>query len=230
MSYNTDINWDLFFNQVDLLHGDKPILLKNFIPYPEKLVSWKDIEKSLNSYQTYWELIKDYNKLQIPLKKAYWKSEGYQDKKFIKDNIDKGNTFMIANYSIQNAYAGLLCKEIESIFPVVTDVHVYGSKGSNSTSFPYHYDEPANFIIQTYGECKWKVYNSFVSILIQGNHPPPNPQKLIPLIETTLTPGDMLYIPPRCYHAAFPDQPRLSASIPCYPGIEGRWDKEYYKI
>jgi hypothetical protein len=57
---------------------------------------------------------KNYNKLQIPLKKAYWKSEGYQDKKFIKDNIDKGNTFMIANYSIQNDYARLLCKEIES--------------------------------------------------------------------------------------------------------------------
>mgnify|MGYP003954438835 CR=1 FL=1 len=230
MNYNTNINWDLFFNQVDLIHNDKPVHIPNFLPNPEELISWKDVENSLNNYESYWELIKNQNKLQIPLKKSHWKSSGYQDKKFIKDSVDEGNTFVIGNYSIQNTYARLLCKEIESLFPVITDVHVYGSKGSTSTSFPYHYDSPANFIIQTYGECKWKVYNSSISILIEQAQNDLNPQQLIPIIDTILTPGDMLYIPPRYYHAAFPNQPRLSASIPCYPGIEGRWDKEYYQI
>jgi len=229
MNYNTDINWDLFFNQVDLIHNDKPILLKNFIPNPEKLVSWVDVENALNNYQVKWELIEDQNKLNIPINTTLWGGP-QQDKEFIQKKITQGKTFVINQYSIQNNYSKQICSEIETLFPVVTDIHVYGSKGSNSTSFPYHYDSPANFIIQTYGECKWKVYDSFISILIKENRPPPDPQKLVPIIETTLTPGDMLYIPPRCYHAAFPDQPRLSASIPCYPGTEGRWDKKYYQI
>jgi len=230
MNYNTGINWDLFFDQVDLTHDDKPVHIPNFLPNPEKLLSWEDVENSLNNYVAYWELIKNQNKIQIPIKKPHWEFSGYQDKKFIKDNIDEGNTFVIGKYSIQNTYARLLCKEIELMFPVITDIHVYGSKGNSSTSFPYHYDGPANFIIQTYGKCKWVVYNSFVSTLIEQNFNLPNPQKLVPIIDTILTPGDMLYIPPRCYHAAFPDQPRLSASIPCHPGTEGRWDKEHYKI
>jgi hypothetical protein len=229
MNYNTGINWDLFFNQVDLIHNDKPIYIKNFLPNPEKLASWDDVEKALNSYISKWDLIQNNKIVNIPLLPAKW-GPGYLDKKFILNHIQKKETFSILYYSLLNSYANLICKEIEDLFPVITDIHVYGSKGNTSTSFPYHYDRPSNFIIQTYGECDWKVYNSSTSSLIQENFPILDPQKLTPIIETTLTPGDMLYIPARFHHAAFPNQPRLSASIPCYSGVKGRWDRNYYKI
>ena len=231
MNYNTGINWELFFDQVDLVHNDKPIYIPNFLPNPEKLVSWKDVEKFLNNYQpqSSWELIKNNKVLNIPTCTLKWGGD-YPDKKFVKQHITQGETFIMLKYSIFNTYAKAICKEIEDLFPVVTDVHVYGSKGSTSTSFPYHYDTPSNFIIQAYGKCDWKIYNSSISSLIQENFPSLNPQKLNPIIEVTLTPGDMLYIPPRFHHASFPNQPRLSASIPCLPGTGGRWDKEYYKI
>jgi hypothetical protein len=229
MNYNTGINWDLFFDQVDLIHDDKPIYIKNFLPNPEKLASWEDVEKALNNYGAKWEIIKNNQNVNIPKNFLKW-SEEYFDKSFIHNCINKGETFVIEKYSIQNDYARSICKEIEDLFPVITDIHVYGSKGNISTSFPYHYDLPANFIIQTYGECNWKVFNNSISTLLEITKYAPNPNKLTPIIETILTPGDMLYIPSRYHHAAFPNQSRLSASIPCYPGTEGRWDKNYYKI
>jgi len=229
MNYNTSINWDLFQNQADLIHNDKPILLKNFIPNPEKLLSWVDVENALNNYESNWEIIKNNEKINIPKENILWHGE-YFNKKFIHDNINNGETFIIEKYSIQNSYIRSICKDLEFLFPVTTGAHVYGSKGTNSTSFPYHYDLPANFIIQTYGQCDWKIYKNSISLLFSNLNKPPNPDKLIPIIETTLFPGDMLYIPPRIYHAAFPNQSRLSVSIPCYNGIKGRWDKNYYQL
>tara|TARA_R110001592_G_scaffold356986_1_gene659587 strand:+ start:69 stop:764 length:696 start_codon:yes stop_codon:yes gene_type:complete len=231
MNYNTDINWDLFFNQVDLIQDDKPILLKNFIPNPEKLVSWKDVENALTNYEARWEIIKDNQKINIPTTFSKWGGE-YFDKNFIYNCINEGKTFIIEKYSIQNDYARSICKALENLFPIITDIHVYGSKGKTSSSFPYHFDLPSNFIIQTYGECNWKVYSNRVSLLLSENKKPMNlyPDKLTPIIETTLIPGDVLYIPDKHYHAAFPNQPRLSASIPCYPGTKNRWNKSYYKL
>ena len=33
-------------------------------------------------------------------------------------------------------------------------------------------------------------------------------------MEVTLSPGDLLYIPPRAYHVALPSMPRMAMSIP----------------
>jgi ribosomal protein L16 Arg81 hydroxylase len=230
MNYNTDINWDLFFSQVDLIYDDKPLLIKNFIPNPESLASWKDVEKSLNGYELGWEIIENSKKINIPTLNIRWKNGGYFDKEFIYNNINQGKTFQITRYSTQNNYIRKICSEIETLFPVTTDAHLYGSKGNNSSSFPYHYDRPTNFIIQTYGECKWEVYSNTISLLFQEDFPRLDPTKLTPIIQTTLTPGDLLYIPSRFHHAAFPNQPRLSVSIPCFPGTVGRWDKTIYKL
>ena len=235
MNYNTNINWDLFFEKVDLYHNDKPILLKNFIPNPEELLSWKDVESLLNGYESHWEILKNQEKLLIPTKKSYWMPEGgYADKQFLKNSIEEGKTFIISNYSIHKPYTRAICQEIESRFKVITDMHVYGSKGNSSTSFMHHYDNPCNFIIQTYGKCLWKVYDNQVSLLLHNHQEETfnaiNPQKLNLIIEDELSPGDMIYLPSRLIHVALPNQPRLSVSIPCYPGTEGRWDKNYYKI
>ena len=39
-------------------------------------------------------------------------------------------------------------------------------------------------------------------------------KQMVPAIDTMLTPGDMIYIPARCYHQAQPNGKRLSVSIP----------------
>ena len=35
-------------------------------------------------------------------------------------------------------------------------------------------------------------------------------------IEVNLTPGDVLYIPSRAYHCAYPKGERISVSVPCW--------------
>ena len=223
------IDWGRFLDKADLVNNDKPILLKNFIPNPEDLLSWGDVENVLNSYLFHWEIIDNHNKVKIPQDIPRWSSP-YYSKPSLQNYINSGKTFVISRYSVYNSITKNICQEIENLFPVTTDMHVYGSKGNKSTSFPYHCDRPANFIIQTYGECKWEVYSNTLSILLQEAPQKPSINKLNIEIQTILKPGDVLYIPSRFYHAAFPDQPRLSVSIPCYPGVEGRIDKNYYSI
>ena len=53
-----------------------------------------------------------------------------------------------------------------------------------------------------------------------------------PAVDTMLTPGDMLYIPARCYHQAKPSGKRLSVSIPMQhmiPHIKPI-DRKYYEL
>ena len=229
MNYDTDINWSLFRNQIDLFYNDKPILLKNFIPNPEKLASWVDVEISLNNPHTHWELIENHFKINIPTNPTRWGGPR-QDKRFIQNHIIQGKTFVIQQYSLQNNYTKLFCQKLEDLFPIVTDMHLYGSKSGTTSSFSPHFDFPANIIIPTYGECEFKVFSNSISILLEQTNHSPDITKLTPIIETTLSPGDMLYIPSRFYHVAQPNEPRLSVSIPCYPGITERWDKNYYKL
>tara|TARA_B110000503_G_scaffold16972_2_gene24401 strand:+ start:2905 stop:3597 length:693 start_codon:yes stop_codon:yes gene_type:complete len=229
INYETKIDWNRFFKEVDLIHNDQPILLENFIPNPENFLSWKEVENALNSYIFYWEIFDGFSKLDLPQEHSKYLPP-YFSKESLQSHIKEGKTFIISKYSISNSYTKALCSEIESLFPVTVDMHVYGSKGNTSSSFPYHFDLPSNFIIQTYGECEWKVYSNFPSTLIQDSHPDLNIDKLDKVLHTTLKPGDMLYIPSRFYHAAFPNQPRLSVSIPCTPGVKGRVDKNYYEI
>ena len=229
INYETKIDWSRFFKEVDLIHNDQPILLKNFIPNTENLLSWKDVENVLNSYIFYWEIFDGFKKIDLPQENSHY-LPSYFSKKPIQSYIKDGKTFIIGKYSIYNSYTKNLCSEIENLFPVTTEMHVYGSKGNKASSFHHHFDLPSNFIIQTYGECEWKVYSNSPSSLIQESNPNPNISQLDLKLHTTLKPGDMLYIPSKFYHAAFPNQPRLSISIPCYPGVEGRIDKNYYQI
>ena len=104
------------------------------------------------------------------------------------------------------------------------------------TSFPPHADNPANFIIQTYGETDWVVFDNRISQLLDS-YDVGTVDELTPIVEVRLKPGDMLYLPSRIYHCAYPDEPRLSMSIPCMPlgplnrsGDVLTLDKNYYKL
>lgn len=230
MKYKSGINWNLFLNEVDLLHNDKPVYLKNFVPNYQNLLSWGDVESSLNNYQSEWEIINNRgHKVDIPLVKNQW-SPPYQNKNFIHKHIQNGSTFTLSKYSVYNNYTKTLGSEIEDVFKVSSEMFVFGSKKESSPSFKPHYDEPSNFIIQIEGNTKWIVYSNTISELISNPPIPPDFQKLSPLIETTLQPGDFLYIPSRCFHVAIPQSPRLSISIPCKPGTHGRIDKTIYKL
>lgn len=230
MNYNTGINWELFKSQVDLIHGDRPIFIKNFLPNPLKYVNKDEVEKALNQYQVSWEIIsKDNQKLEIPEYMNGWHEYPIQDKAFIWEKINEGNTFLINKYRIHNNFTQNFCLEIESHFNTQSDLHVYGGFGEEMFSFPPHFDNHSVMVFQVLGECPWVIYNNQHSTLILDNRTL-NPNKLTPYIEVNMTPGDFLYIPERWIHFASPKGERLSLTMTCGENRGDGWDKNYYKL
>jgi hypothetical protein len=182
-------------------------------------INWNTVEYCLNNPQFYpIEIIKNNNKLQIPKSSQPWHSTEIPDKKFIIDNINQGNSFIILNYSYNNMYTLELMKEISTRFDVYPDIHAYGGL-SGSTSFVKHLDFPPNIIIQAEGETPWKIWKD------------PNDS---PVVDVVLKPGEALYIPAGYYHVAEPKGKRISMSIPCWPrqhdNTANHTDRNFYKI
>lgn len=225
------VNWEGFLSNIDLLHNDKPLVVKNFIHDVDLLLSWQEVENVLNKNECKWMFLDNQESITVPTYKTEWSKE-LQDKEFIHYLIKRGKTFSISEYSCHNQHTKFLSSEVERIFEVVSDLHVYGSTSSENSSFPIHYDFPYNFIIQCDGSCDWVVYKTRASGLIKqpGQKGLIDPSKLEKEIQVKLEPGDMLYIPSMQFHAAFPNSPRLSLSIPCKPGNRGRINKKNYKL
>ena len=121
-------------------------------------------------------------------------------------------------------------------------MHLYAGL-DNCRSFNIHEDTASNFIIQVEGETQWTVYKNKCSNIIDRTATYPEVEltyhgieDMIPFLEkqvsTLLVPGDILYIPARCYHQAHPHGKRLSVSIPMQhmiPHIKPI-DRKYYEI
>lgn len=229
MNYKSGINWDLFLTKVDLVHNDKPIVLKNFFPLIGNLVSYKELSIALSQNQVTWEILGDQGKILSPNSNTSL----FQNKDKIQSYINLGYTFVAGLYSLHNNLTRNLASEIENIFNVDCDLQIYGSKSPSSPTFPAHCDNSLNFIFQAEGQCDWEVYSNKSSILVSISNTIENlnSSKLDLMLKTTLNPGDMLYIPPRYYHKAIPNTPRLSVSIPCYlKNTTPPLNKNYYKL
>ena len=130
----------------------------------------------------------------------------------------------------------------EKHFTAKMAMHLYAGL-DNCRSFNIHEDTASNFIVQVEGETQWTVYKNKCSNIIDRTATYPEVEltyhgieDMIPFLEkqvsTLLVPGDILYIPARCYHQAQPHGKRLSVSIPMQhmiPHIKPI-DRKYYEI
>ena len=201
---------------------DGPFVVKNFLKNVEDYLNWNTLNEAINNDVVDWRLIEEEGKENsshvIPWNTPLWTGIRQQNKQFILDHVNNGSTFLITRCCILNDNLKSLVSDIQKTFPVACDIHIYGSKGTDSKSFLYHSDRPNNFIIQAIGDTDWIVFKNRVSnILPYADYilHEPKKEELIPALKVTLSPGDLLYIPPKAYHAALPSMPRLSMSIPC---------------
>jgi hypothetical protein len=231
------MNQPNFSTLKNLRYNDSPVVLKNFLTNPSQYVTWEDVEDVINSNSCYIELIRNQLKIDIPVFKYFWFAKYTADKKFIIDGINSGDTFIINQYTAFKKQISDLCWAIETAFDVVTDAHVYGGLHDNCKSFKPHIDVPANFICQVEGTTHWQVYKNKCSYLLnhyETNTLPIPPDTLEVDLDVMLEPGDVIYLPSRTFHGAFPKGQRLSISISCkskdatsdYINL----DRNYYKI
>ena len=201
----------------NLAISDKPFFVENFIDI-KNYISWNILDEAINNNFVWWEIIDQTgNKIEIPNNVPFWFAPHVQQNKpFIIDFVKGGYTFVISKASILNEKLKSLTSSIQHSFYVSADIHIYGSKGSG-VSFTPHADTPANFMIQVEGETEWVVFKNRVSDLLNLNIDNIPKNKLEPMLETKLKPGDLLYVPSRYYHCALPKSPRMSISIPCLP-------------
>ena len=207
---------------------DGPFVVKNFLKNVEDYLNWNTLNEAINSDVVEWQLLGENRKaLDIPWQLPYWAVVHEQNKQFIIEHVNNGNTFVITRCYMLNDNLKSLISGIQELFHVASDIHIYGSKGTNSKSFAPHSDTYEVFIIQAIGDTDWTVFKNRKSNLLHGNIPSylPKKEELIPDLEVTLSPGDLLYITPRTYHSAKPSMPRLSMTIPCicidYDDLQG---------
>lgn len=211
-----NINWLKLLKHIR--YNDAPIVLKNILNNPSQYVTWEDVENVINKNDCYVELIRDQIKVDIPGFKYFWYGKSIHHKKFIFDSINSGDTFIINQYTNWKKEINDLCSSIEQCYDVIVDAHVYGGLKDNCKSFKQHVDVPANFICQVEGTTHWQVYNNRSSALL--NHYQTNtlsiPDNTLDVeLDVMLEPGDVIYLPSRTFHAAFPTGKRLSISISC---------------
>lgn len=220
---------DRISNETNWFINDKAHYFKQLITNPKEYLSWKDVERCINSFYFYNIQIidKSGNEIQIP---------PTDPKKFVFKNFYEGATLLINNYGLYSLNTMELMNIFETLFEVNSDIHVYcGLEGSNS--FPVHEDNPNNFIIQVEGKTRWKVFeNRLSSLYVTGKMFNNLKEENLNLaIDVELEPGDVLYIPARTYHCAYPTEKRLSMSIPCWPVDQHhpnarKFDRSYYKL
>jgi len=207
-------------NGINFDYDDRAGFFPGLIANPEKFLTWKDVEECVNRPELWeFEIIdSNNNKIDIPVSTKMWKYSGtVQDKSLLARYINQGCTAVITNYGFKNEWTNELLKVFENIFNVHAAIHVYcGLQGSKS--FTIHDDYPANFIIQVEGETRWKIFKNRISYLYKtGRMNGKLTDDMLDVdIDVVLKPGDVLYIPARAYHVAYPDQKRLSMSIPCW--------------
>ena len=233
MSYSTNINWDLFFNQVDLLHDDNPVYIKNFLPNFLDYLSWEDVENILNQEQYSFSIIDPNTKTTHPIPEKFnLYNESFQDKEHVAHYINQGYTFSSRKYSLYNKLTQLLCSEIEQLLLVNTDINIFGNKREHN-SFSPHLDDVPLLVFQTYGSINWTIYDNKVTSLYPRDYINDN-FNLLNLsnpITYQLNPGDFLYVPRRMFHLIEVLEPRLTMSINCFnKKLTNSFDRKYYEV
>ena len=164
-----------------------------------------------------------------------WSRKDRYEKAYVHELWNNGSSIILTKASLispeMSAVAG--CIEQKYKNRTAADAHLYCSPNSKARSFECHADFDDNYLVHAIGDVHWKVYSKRLEGIMQENGhmnyrtgpcmlSESQEAELEPIIDTTLTVGDLLYIPAGYFHKAVPAGPRISISVPV---IESR--REY---
>tara|TARA_B100001059_G_scaffold234351_1_gene276682 strand:- start:12204 stop:12899 length:696 start_codon:yes stop_codon:yes gene_type:complete len=214
---------------------DSPHYWQGVVRDPECYATYKDVEYCLNNPQFFdVQFIDRISNTFIPLPthERCW-SRPHMEQRDIIECWHHGHNVIINNFDQIDRQRQQIMHGIEEAFPQIrASMHIYAGL-KDCKSFKIHEDYANNFIVQVDGETHWRVYNNRASNIVGQIHEwSLTHDDLDCAIDVTMKPGDVLYIPARCYHHAQPSGKRLSVSIPMqhgYPHLKPR-DRHWYEI
>ena len=196
---------------------DRPAYWQGVIEDPEYYATYEDVEYCLNNPQFFdIEFIDRISctYIQLPQFERCW-SRPHMEQRDVVECWNHGHNVIINNFDQIDRKRQQIMRSVEETFPAIrSSMHIYAGT-RDCKSFKIHEDHANNFIIQIDGETHWRVYNNRAANIV-NQLPEWNLQHddLDCAIDVIMKPGDMLYIPARCYHHAQPEGRRLSVSIP----------------
>lgn len=214
---------------------DSPHYWENVVSDPRIFATWHEVEMCINNPQMFDMSLVDRvtnQYIELPIHRQAWTKQPSYDSKDIADAFADGNTLIINNFDWVSKEKQQILEVIEdTFFDITSALHVYCGLGP-SKSFQIHEDNANNFIIQVEGKTHWQVFKQRASYMVQKYEEGVNIEDLDIAIDVELKPGDILYIPARCWHIAKPQEKRLSVSVPMAVGVSHlkRKDRKYYAI
>ena len=213
---------------------DSPQYWEGIIDDPAYYATWKDVEYCINNPQFFdLQFVDRISNVYVeyPIHERCW-SRPTPDAKVLMNIFNDGHNIIINNFDQIDTRRQNIMQSVEETFPEIrAAMHIYAGLRDNK-SFKVHEDCANNFIIQVEGQTHWRVYHNRCSNLVSKRFDYPEHDFLDCAIDVTMSPGDMLYIPARCYHQAQPHEKRLSVSIPMqhmHPHLKPI-DRHYYEI
>jgi hypothetical protein len=213
---------------------DTPQYWEGIIDDPEYYCKWKDVEYCINNPAFFdMKFIDRISNTFIPIQTydRHW-SIPHAEQSELMRMFEDGHTLIINSFDLIDQQRQNIMKSVEYTFPGIrASMHIYAGL-RDSKSFRIHEDLANNFILQIDGETHWRVYENRASNLVSQMVDSPTHDSLNCVIDVIMKPGDMLYIPARCYHQAQPMNKRLSVSIPMQhlmPHLKPK-DRHYYEI
>jgi hypothetical protein len=189
----------------------------------KQLVTLIDIERRLNdgaNANTFPQTIKNGTRTASVDANCVWSPYSSRKSQLLND-VNEGNSFMMANSSQASIGLANLCDEIETFFAddkVHADVHLYVSTSEQGGSYNAHRDRPQHkILLQAYGDTEWQIFNPIKELPsnLSALTPEQEHEYLEMVSEFTLTQGDLLYMPPGTFHKVVNiPGPRISISIP----------------
>lgn len=193
----------------------KPFYMQNAI---HGIFSWKELEHLLN----FRPIVNNQRFHLNNLEKFEWPNQGWLSEvntwptKLLEQELKKYTAYF-SDMSKVNDKVNSICGQLEKIIGWPTDAHIYFSVVENeieSKGFPAHWDWSHNLIVQIEGVSQHKIWNKYA----EGYEPRETDFiEDIPIINVTMNPGDVTFIPAKMYHHVISKTKRLSISFPMNP-------------
>ena len=172
----------------------KPLYIERSSRGYDGLISLGDLDSILCRYMSNHPIRINKNKIPFPHERFINKSNGFFDVGKVFQEFENGSTLILNKMEHQWEPFRRLNQNFEGALGHPSSIAVFLNPPNSEALFP-HYDFQDIFTLQVEGQKRWKVFETSVDLPLVGETTPCNSSCYNCIIDASLKPGDLLYIP-----------------------------------